>query len=183
MALGQEDKVARRYARALFEATPPTEFDSTGDQLSTLSKLWSESADFRECVLNPRVTEQQRGEALEAVVASLGGWRNEPLKRTAHILVALRKAPVFPLLEETFAALVREYRKSLALEIFSAHPLGDQDVSALRDQLSSTLGGAVTLTTHHDPALIGGLTIRMGDRLLDRSVAGTLTRLAEQLSR
>ena len=183
MALGQEDKVARRYGKALFEACDPTAFDQTLEQLAMLSSLWTQSEDFRECNLNPRITDSQRSDALESVIGSLGGWKSEPVKRTVHILVSLRKAAVLPRLEEVFAAFVREYRKNLALEITSAQPLGAEEAAQMRERLSAALGGEVTLSTRHDPTLIGGITVRLGDKYLDRSVAGTLSRLAEQLTR
>ena len=76
-----------------------------------------------------------------------------------------------------------EYRKSLSLEVTLAQPANDDVVATLKGRLSQALGGEVLLTVKSDPALLGGVTIRLGDKLLDRSVAGTLRRMASQLSR
>jgi ATP synthase F1 delta subunit len=120
---------------------------------------------------------------IDAVVAALGGWATEPTKRTAHLLVSLRKAALFPELAHRFSHFVSEYRKSLSLEVTVATAANDNDVQDLRARLSKALGGEVTLAVKSDAALLGGLTVRLGDRLLDRSVAGTLRRMAIDLTR
>jgi F-type H+-transporting ATPase subunit delta len=78
---------------------------------------------------------------------------------------------------------VAEYRKALSLDITVASESQASSVEALKGQLSQALGGEVTLQVKSDPSLLGGLTIRLGDRYLDRSVAGTLQRMALQLVR
>jgi F-type H+-transporting ATPase subunit delta len=98
-------------------------------------------------------------------------------------LVELRKAQIVPSVSTIFAQLVSEYRKNLALEVTFAQAANDDVVSGLKGRLSQALGGEVALSVKTDPALLGGLTIRLGDKLLDRSVAGTLQRIATQLTR
>ena len=181
MTSGRHDKVAKRYARALFDVCTPTDFDRTDAQLQSLSSAWDASVEFRQSMLNPRVGDGLRLQIIDGLIASLGGWANEPTKRTVHTLVNLRKAAILPALSASFSHLVREYRKSLSLEVTVATPVGAEAVASVKDRLSKALGGEVQISVKNDPALIGGLTIRLGDKLLDRSVAGTLQRVAAQL--
>jgi F0F1-type ATP synthase delta subunit len=88
---------------------------------------------------------------------------------------------VLPAVSAAFSERVAEYRKSLTLAVTVAKPVTPEVVSDVKSRLSQSLGGEVTITVKHDPALLGGMTIRLGDRLLDRSVAGTLQRIAAQL--
>ena len=64
----------------------------------------------------------------------------------------------------------------------SAIPLEPAEVEALRERIAGMAGGTVDLTTAVDPALIGGLTVRVGDTLIDASVRGRLERLRERLT-
>jgi F0F1-type ATP synthase delta subunit len=64
-----------------------------------------------------------------------------------------------------------------------AQPANEGTIAELQKKLSSSLGGEVKMTVKTDPSLIGGLTVRLGDSFLDRSVAGTLQRVAAQLVR
>ncbi len=183
MSSARHTLVAKRYAKALFSVSAPADFDRAEAQLKSLGKAWGSSRELRESMLNPRVSDALRVATIDAVVASVGGWVTEPTKRTVHALVSLRKAAVLPELAEAFSRFVSEYRKSLSLEVTLATPPTDAIVADLKARLSASLGGEVTLGVKHDPALLGGMTIRLGDKLLDRSVAGTLQRLAADLTR
>lgn len=188
MALGREERVAKRYARALFEVSAPTDFDRVDAQLKAFTGLWKESAEFRQAMNNPRVSDSVRISVVDAVAQSIGegavgGWVTEPTKRTVHLIVSRRKAAVIPAFAAVFSLLVSEYKKSLALEVTLATPANDDIVASLKSTLSRELGGDVALTVKSDPELLGGATIRMGDRLLDRSVSGTLQRIASQIIR
>ena len=63
----------------------------------------------------------------------------------------------------------------------SAAPLGPAEVSALTERLQEMTGGRVRLDLEVDPSLLGGLVVRVGDRLIDGSVRGRLERLRNQL--
>jgi F-type H+-transporting ATPase subunit delta len=133
-------------------------------------------------MLNPRVGDELRIQVIDGLAASIGGWATDATRRIVHALVTLRKAAIFPSLSSSFSHLVNEYRKSLSLEVTVATPVGADAIAAVKERLSRALGGEVQVVVKNDPALIGGLTIRLGDKLLDRSVAGTLQRVASQLA-
>ncbi len=183
MSSGREQRIGRRYAKALFDICAPADLDKVEAQLKALAQIWATSLDFRESMSNPRVTEGARLAVVVAVVDALGGFATEPLRRTVTTLTALRKAPVIPALSEIFAHFVSEFKKSLLLEVTLAQPATEGVVAELQKKLSSSLGGEVKMTVKTDPSLIGGLTVRLGDSFLDRSVAGTLQRVAAQLVR
>jgi F-type H+-transporting ATPase subunit delta len=184
MALGREERVAKRYARALFDVSAPTDFERVDAQLQALAAIWKESADLRQGMNNPRVSDEVRLSIIDSVAQQvLGGWATESAKKTVRLIVSRRKASVLPSVAAVFSLLVSEYKKSLSLEITLATPANDDVVASMKGALSRELGGEVSLSVKSDPALLGGATIRLGDRLLDRSVAGTLQRIASQLVR
>lgn len=183
MSSGREQRVAKRYAKALFDVCAPADLDRVEAQLKNLALVWDTSKDFRESMSNPRVSESSRLSVIVAIADTLGGWATEPLKKTITTLVTLRKGAVIPSLSDTFAHYVSEFKKSLLLEVTLAQPANEGVVAELQKKLSSSLGGEVKMTVKTDPSLIGGLTVRLGDSFLDRSVAGTLQRVAAQLVR
>lgn len=183
MSSGREERVAKRYARALFEVTTPADFEKVEAQLNTIATAWKASSDFRNALSNPGISEDARCSVINAIVESFGGWATEPLKRAVVTLASLRRGGVLPSLAETFGLFVSEYKKSLLLEVTFPQAVSDSVSGDLQKKLSSALGGDVKMTVKTDPSLIGGVTIRLGDTLLDRSVAGTLQRIAGQLVR
>jgi F-type H+-transporting ATPase subunit delta len=66
--------------------------------------------------------------------------------------------------------------------VVSAAPLTDDELTALTTRLETTTGGRIELQTSVDPSLLGGLVVRVGDRLIDGSVRGRLERLRNQLT-
>jgi F-type H+-transporting ATPase subunit b len=95
-------------------------------------------------------------------------------------------------LVESFFSGVREGRVEVLPErveraegpvtVTSALPLTDQQKSVVRQELTSRLGEGVDLTFRVDPQILGGLVIRVGDRVMDGSAAGQLERLHQSLT-
>ncbi len=66
-------------------------------------------------------------------------------------------------------------------EVTSALPLTDQEKDAVKEDILSKLGGHATVTFRIDPSILGGLVIRVGDKVLDGSVAGRLEEMRQRL--
>ena len=66
--------------------------------------------------------------------------------------------------------------------VTSAAPLSEADSRAISERLAAMTGGRVEVELAVDPALLGGVVVRMGDRLLDGSVRGRLERLRARLT-
>ena len=64
----------------------------------------------------------------------------------------------------------------------TAAPLDAEEVRALATRLEAMTGGRVALDTNVDPAILGGIVVRIGDRLIDGSVRGRLERLRGRLA-
>lgn len=180
MAQGNQEKIAKRYARALFSVTDPRQFDTTMQVLDLCAGLWRDERDFQTLLTNPQIAEAERVGVVQAI---LPHETPECVSRTLVTLVQLRKAEVYPALAESFANLVREYRRNLSLDIACAQAPSEQMAQQLADILSRSLGAEVSVAVKHDPSLLGGITIRLGDRYLDRSVAGAMKRIVEQVAR
>jgi F-type H+-transporting ATPase subunit delta len=79
---------------------------------------------------------------------------------------------------------LRLYKKANGIAtatITSSTMLTEDEVAAVRGRVEELTGSAVDLKMSIDPALIGGLTVQIGDRLIDASVRGRLERLREQI--
>ena len=69
-----------------------------------------------------------------------------------------------------FRQMAAEHRGEVTAEVTSAHPLGDEQVAALKAALKQKLGKDVTLDTSVNPALLGGLVVKVGSRMIDTSL-------------
>lgn len=104
---------------------------------------------------------------------------------TSNLLVVLSENERFALLPEIsaqFELLKAEHDKSADVVVTSAFALSDAQQNTLAVKLSAKLDRAVTLTVNVDSALIGGVIIRAGDLVIDDSVRGKLSKLAEAMN-
>jgi ATP synthase F1 delta subunit len=87
-----------------------------------------------------------------------------------------------PEINSALGRVVSGQQEPVKAEITSAVELSEQEKEALRQSLAKQFGGDLSFTFHVDPALLGGLRVRVGDRLIDTSVASRLTALRESLA-
>ena len=173
-------RLARRYARALFESYEPSQLESVRDALQSLARVWSTSSELRDAVLHPTLPIQQRVSVMQDL-ADRVRTQDERFRNFCALLVQNGRAEAVPDVAVAFAALVAAVRKVLAVQICSAHPVPSAEQQALLQRLQSELGGMASITWSVDSNLLGGLTVKTGDRLLDSSVRGALQRLRNEL--
>jgi F-type H+-transporting ATPase subunit delta len=170
--------LARPYAKAAFELA------STAGQTDVWLSLLSQAAamvevpEMVELIGNPRLTQASKVEAL----ISLFG--NDTDTAFRNFLVALGendRLEVLPTICELFEALKLEAEKSVTVEVETAYELSEEQLQTLAASLSKRLDRTVHPQQVVNPALIGGLVIRAGDVVIDGSVRGKLSQLAEAL--
>jgi F-type H+-transporting ATPase subunit delta len=80
-----------------------------------------------------------------------------------------------------FRRLAAEHRGETTAEVVTAHPLKDDQLANLKQQLRSRAGRDVMVETRIDPEILGGIVIKMGSQMIDASIRTKLNRLAEAM--
>jgi F-type H+-transporting ATPase subunit delta len=174
--------VAERYASALFDlARDSASIEKVEDELRTMAAAVEESEELRRLVQSPVFSADEQERAIGAVAEHLriAGLtanflrlvaKNRRLWALSHMIRALRR-------------LAATHRGEVAAEVVSAHPLKNEQVAALKAALKEKIGKDVTLETRTNPALLGGLVVKVGSRMIDTSLRTRLltvkTRLKE----
>lgn len=168
----------RRYAEAAFElAERDGTIDAWARDLAILAGLARDERAAR-AVDSPAVPFGRRRGELEA---SLGTLVSPGARNLALLLARRGRFAVLPEVSAEYDALVRESRGIVAATVTTPVPLSEKELAQVRARVEQLAGAAAELTAATDPALLGGLTIRIGDRLIDASVAGRLARLRGEL--
>jgi F-type H+-transporting ATPase subunit delta len=105
-----------------------------------------------------------------------------PARNLVLLLVRRGRIEQLPRVAAEFARLDERRQGITRATATSAMPLTDTEVRALTARLEQMTGGRIALQTDVDEGLIGGLVVRVGDRLIDGSVRGRLERLRNQLA-
>jgi F-type H+-transporting ATPase subunit delta len=169
---------ARRYAEAVVELA---ERDGTVDAWARdLTFLAALAADARvsRAVDSPAVDFANRRALVERLLA---GRVSSQAVNMALRLTRRGRFAILPSIQAEYDGLVRRSRGIVTVSVTTPAPLSKGDLAAIGARAEELAGGAVELTAQTDPSLLGGLTVRIGDRLIDASVRGRLERLRTRL--
>lgn len=177
---GIQASLAGRYATALFElARDEKQLQAVGGSLAALKAALAESEDFRRLTTSPLVS---RDEAVTAVAAAASAMKLDPI--TANFLGVLAQNRRLGQLGNTIRAfnlLAAAHRGETTAEVTSAHPLSDDQVAALKKNLKSRLGRDVAVDLTVEPAILGGLVVKIGSQMIDGSIRTKLNTLAHAM--
>ncbi len=169
---------ARRYAEAAFEiAERDDAVEAWQEQLRRAAEIVGDP-DLARGLQNPAEPFDRRREILET---ALGGDVQPGVRNLLFLLLRRRRIEQVPALSTEFRQLVNRRAGIVEAVATSAAALEPAEVAALRESLERRTGGRIELTLEVDPALLGGVVVRMGDRLIDGSVRGRLERLRTRL--
>jgi F-type H+-transporting ATPase subunit delta len=169
---------ARRYAEAAFElADRDKALDRWRDDLRIAAALVGDLR-VEHVLTNPMVPLTER----EALVGRLLQKRvSAAVLNLVRLLTRRSTLSLLPAIANEYQRLLNLRRGIVSAIVTSATPLTKTEDAAIRARVATMTGATVEVETTVDPALIGGLTVRIGDRLIDASVRGRLERLREQL--
>jgi F-type H+-transporting ATPase subunit delta len=182
--MARPSTAARRYAEAVFEIARR---DGTEDAwLTALDAAWQVlgPADVLRIVENPAIPLPQRQGAVRAALAAKTTTAppvGAQLSNLLGALVARRRVSLVPAIAGEYGRLLDRQRGVAVAIVTSAAPLSAEETEAIAARAASLAGATISLRTAVDPALIGGVTVRIGDRLIDASVRGRLERLRERI--
>ncbi len=175
-AISHGGGVADRYATALYSlADEERTLDETVREVGRLAQLIAESADFRRLLASPLIDIREGMAAVRAVLEQEGF--SSILVRFASVIAGNRRLRLLPTILARFAALVAEKRGVVTADVATAHPLSDVQRESLRARLIEAGYGHVNIHENVDPAMLGGLVVRIGSRLFDSSLRSRLQRL------
>lgn len=172
-------KIAKRYARALFNSVQPAELESTREALRTFAATWTASAQLREVMANPAVPLGERVAVMKEVAKAVKA--GERLANFPELLVTKGRINALPQIAVAFSRMVDEVKKLVALEITSAFPMEEAERAEISAKVQKDFGSLATISWHVNRDLIGGLTVKNGDKLLDGSIQGSLERVRNLL--
>lgn len=177
---GIRASLAGRYASALFDlARDERQIDAVGKSLDLLSQALVDSRDFSELVASPLIDRKQAGKAFAAVGDQLG--IDAVTKNFLGVLARNGRKNQLQAVIRAFRRLAAEHRGEATAEVVSAHPLKDDQLAALKQQLRSRAGREVAIETRVDPEILGGIVVKLGSQMIDASIRTKLNRLAEAM--
>jgi F-type H+-transporting ATPase subunit delta len=171
--------VAKRYGTALFElAVETNQVELIGDQLKFIKEIFMNEKEFIRILNHPKVVVDNKISLVENTFK--GKISNEVL---GLLVIAIKKGRANDLLDIIQYCLEEiDNLKGIAKAyVASATELSKQQKESIKNKLEQTTKRKVILETSVDKSLIGGLVIRIGDRIIDNSIKGKMNAISKEL--
>ncbi len=179
-APGQND-IARRYATALFElAKDAGQVDQIEADLRQIQAVAADRTVFERFAQNPTL---RRADQVKAVSAIADELKLSALsKKFIGAIAENRRLSALGAVAAAALALIAEHKGEVFASVTSAVALDAEQTQQLTAHLQKVTGKKIRLDLHVDAALIGGLVVRVGSKLMDSSIRTKLDRLSRSLT-
>lgn len=168
--------IAERYASALFElARDGKALKGLEKDVDALDAALSGSADLRDLIASPIYRRDDQAAAIAAIAAKMGV--SALTASTLSLMAQKRRLFVLPQLLTALRGLIAEAKGEVTAEVASAVALTEAQAAALADTLKARVGKTVKLKATVDPALIGGLVVKVGSVMVDTTTRARLAAL------
>jgi F-type H+-transporting ATPase subunit delta len=173
-----EARVARRYAGALFAAARRLgKTEQVAADLHSLVEARRDSPALRRVLESPLIPSDRKREMMQRSLAGM-----EDLTRAfVDLLIGKRRADVLPAIREEYRRCADEAEGVSRAYVTVAAPITDAELAELSAALAARCGRRVDLEVRVEPAVLGGVMVRIGDTVWDGSVRGALETIKEEM--
>jgi F-type H+-transporting ATPase subunit delta len=178
------DAVAEIYARSIFDLSFEKGGQSRAEQiageLEALLDLARQDKGFGEFLASRILSVETREASLQRILAG----RCDELTRD-FLLTLNRKGRLghLPAIAAALDQIIQERFGRVEVDVFTAAPMGQAEMSQIRDRLGAALKKDVVIHPYTDESMIGGVRFRIVDQLVDASISSQLRRIRDQLAR
>ncbi|MDR1960650.1 MAG: F0F1 ATP synthase subunit delta [Gracilibacteraceae bacterium] len=172
--------LARRYARALFElAAEAGALDATDRELREITDILQASPDLRHMLGHPRVEAAEKRAVLEQI---FGTKIRQLTRQFFYLLLDRRRQGILPSIQREFSRMADEKNQVVEATVTSAADLNAAQRRGLKAVVRKLTGKNARLLSRVDPDLIGGAKLKIGDRVMDGSLASRLGQMRRDLT-
>lgn len=171
--------IARPYAEAAFaQAQAGGSLEKWSAALNALAAA-AEAPALRKVLGDPNLEDKQ---LFDVITAAASDASNE-VKNFVQVLIDNDRVQALPSIRDQFETLKHELEGVVDAHIVSAFPLNDSQKAQLVADLQTRFKRKVNAQVSVDSALIGGVTVTIGDEVVDASVRGKLAAMSAELAR
>ena len=174
------NSTSKSYALALYElAKENSELNKVEDGMNGIKVLLNESSDFKEMILNPTVTKEEKNKVIIEMVNKYNFCQT--LKKFLSFLTSKNRLFFLNQIIDSFSDLVSSSKGELKAKLLSSKELSKVEIEKISNELSKDFQSPIKIDYKHDPDLIGGLVIQVGSVMVDTSIKSKLRQLQKNM--
>lgn len=167
-----DKRIVTRYAAALFNSAKEADvIDLVESDLGLVTYTFESIPDLEQAIISPLIPADKKREIVTGVFS---GKIHEATLFYLYLLIDNRREDVIGQTESEYIRLANDARGIVAAEVTSAVELTEDESVKLKAKLAQQTGKRVEISVTVDPSIIGGLIVRIGDTVMDGSIAGHL---------
>ncbi len=171
---------AKRFAQAAFQvAEEANQFDEWQRDLTTIAEAF-QNEDLATLLNSPHVPVANKLQVLEEV---FGDGVSHLARNLAGLLASRSAVSVVPGIRDQFGAMLDARKGVVRADVTTAVELNDEQTTRLAKTLSEVVGADVSVESHVDPKVLGGMIARVGDKVIDGSVRTRLQEMKREIAR
>jgi len=168
-------KVASRYAQSLLDlAIEKGSVDAVNQDMVDLSTTCKESKDLSNLLRSPII---DSGKKKEIFAQLFGGSMNEMSMGFINLIIKNSREGILPEIADAYTMLYKEHKGILDVKVVSAVPLEAAVREKIVGKIKESFDGTIELVEEVDSSLVGGFVVRIGDRMIDTSIASQIKNL------
>ena len=174
------NSTSESYALALYELSKDdSQLEKVEEELNSLKKLINESFDFKEMLLSPTVTKEEK----RNVILTIAKQNNfsEIIKKFLGFVALKNRLFFLENIINSFLNLLSKNKGELKAKLFSSKELSLDDQKKIQDELSKDFKSQLKIDYKYDPSLIGGLIIQVGSVMVDTSIKNKLKKIEKNM--
>ena len=172
--------VGRRYAKAIYSlATDEKAEERIGAELAQMAQIWAESSVLRTVFENPQIHSDARKKVVSEIADRAGFTLT--VKNSLLLLAERMRLRDLADINRSYHTILEERSGTVHAEVTTAAHLSDAYFAELTKSLEKVLGKKVKIAHKVEPALIGGVVTKVGDKIFDGSLRNRLVELKDEL--
>ncbi len=177
-----DKKLLKRVVKIMLNKLPKEEqvLLKVADDLETLQYLYKKNKDFRNFLLNPQVSVEEKIKFVDVLAEKL--QLHSIVKEALEFLVKNNRANIIKVLADEFKFEIERFFATVKGEIITVFPLEEEDIQEIKMVVESKIGKKVEFDVKEDPSIIGGVVVKAGSYELDASIKSFLKKLEQQLT-
>lgn len=173
--MSRDTVVAKRYAKALFEVAASQQVVAEVEaELKLIASTLEQNADVQKFLSLPSIDPDKK---VAVVKAAFGDSISALVLNTIEILISRRRQDNIAGVYDAYTKIAGDSLGQAHATVYSAKQLNDEELANVAAQFGQVTGKKIIAQQIVDPSLLGGVQVRIGDRLYDGSLSGKLDRL------
>jgi len=173
--------VAGTYSEALFDvALEVDKIDSFMEDLNGVVDSFNKYPEFFELFKTPQISIEEKKDIVENV---FGGKINEEVLSFLKIVMDKQRGREISAITKAYEERVYKHKGIEKATVVSAVPISDENMKAITEKLEALTGKSIEMTSKIDKTILGGVMVRVGDRVIDGSLKSRLENVKEDLAR